>query len=90
MRFFCLRFKILRKEMAAIAQGGLEKLKSIFQPYLYDNVPGLICGIVESKVHVERSLIATGMFVLPSLHTLFYSRRSTYYSLHLFDIWLGQ
>ena len=50
--------------MAAIAQGALKKLQNIYRPYLYENVPGLIFAIVESKVHVERSLIATGMFVL--------------------------
>jgi hypothetical protein len=59
-----LRFEIINKEMAAIAQGGLKKLKNIFKPYLYDDIPGAIFGIVESKVHVERSLIATGMFIL--------------------------
>ncbi len=51
--------------MTAIIQVGSEKLKNIFKPYLYDDIPGAIFDIVESKVHVERSLIATGMFVLP-------------------------
>jgi hypothetical protein len=50
--------------MAAIIQIGFQKVKNVFHPYLYDdNKMGLILGLVEQTIHVERSLIATGMLL---------------------------
>ncbi len=62
--FSYLRFEITYKEMAAIIQIGFQKVKNVFHPYLYDdNKMGLILGLVEQTIHVERSLIATGMLL---------------------------
>jgi hypothetical protein len=49
--------------MAAIIQLGFQKVKNVFHPYLYNDKMGLILGLLEQTIHVERSLIATGMLL---------------------------
>jgi hypothetical protein len=49
--------------MAAIIQISFQKVKNVFNPYLYNDQMGLILGLVEHTIHVERSLIATGMLL---------------------------
>jgi hypothetical protein len=52
--------------MAAIIQNNFDKVKNGIKPYLHDNQISPYLDLVESKIPLERSVIALSMSLLYS------------------------